>query len=903
MSAKKHKNKAIVAAGGTEQVVKSRVELSGVANKELIGFKEEAMIWLLSVLGALVVYGIVALIIQQVYHPDTAAALDAAKKLLISPESARPEPTEAMMFRAAVVVLPLCLLGFYSLLSGRQQVRDMAHKPMFMILFGLCIVFLVGMIYYDFAAQNPFVKDGGDVPQNSRDFIGFSNFDFYFDGFFLGSYAMLYSFILVPVIACLFFFGIRKYKWDEGKTFKTGTNVVGYGVFGLLLLACVSMSIFSFPYTFENKYNFNAVYYSMTQVFSGSPLLVGGFTNTYGMYPEFLNPLFQVIGLSVYKFTVVMAVLLGLSFVMNFFSMKKFVSNSIILFLGMIAVVYFPFVEFKLGQAFDCNFAVYPIRYIIPSALLFMSAIYLTRRSKVLYWSATALMAFFVLWNPEIGMVCYLAWLALNVYSDLWNAEGRLNIKAVLVHIGIFAVVVIAAFLLYKLLIQMVYGSSPDLGALFGTILVFGKVGFNLLPMKLVHPWNIMGIILLLGFMYSISKWYGKQVTPKASMIFLVSVLGLGYFFYFQGRSHNWQLAQSSGMTFFLLALLGDELWGKLKANSVPVLNAVFVLFLLVISFSFFEAIYNTDKIIQMVHQDDEKSKEEGDMKRFDSNEDFVLKNSRPHERVFMVVPMQYQGLYFDGNKRVSAYNPGEMDLFLNSDITRMEDSFIRSADNVFIEPSLCTYPFLARPLAAVAATYEYKAVNQTMALLSKRQIKVPKATFFSNTAQIVHKKYTDDTTGIKQRISDAQGTAAVDPGAEFSVEVLFNAKLQVYQFGALVGNMTDTSGFLIHNVLNSSDYFFGINGKGVTVSMPINEWVYCVMNVYPDRVEIFRDGELAGSFGLPHPLRPSHEKLFIGNIGFMHYFVGAIAEVAVNNKAIDKAQIANTWGIIKQQL
>lgn len=902
MSAKKNKNTQPIAAGKPEPVAKGRTETPKVS-KETSDFRQEAMVWILSMLGAVIMYGLIAYIIKSVYNPDTKAMIDEAKKLLISPEASRPEPVEAMLFRAAVVVLPLGLLGFYAVLSKKQQVRDMAGKPVFMALTGIVAVLLVAMIYYDFAAQNPFVKDGGDIPQNSRDFIGFSNFDFYFDGLFLGTNVMMYAFVLVPLMACLFFFGLKKLRWEESKMFRTGTNVVGYGVWGLLLLACVAMSVFSFPYTFENKYNFNAVYYPMTQVYAGSPLLVDGFTNTYGLYPQFLNPVFQVIGLNVYKFTMVMAILLGLSFLLNMYSAKKFVNNSIILFLGMLAVVYFPFVEFKLGQAFDCNFAVYPIRYIIPSVLIFLTTLYLQKRSKLIYWITTVVMAFLVLWNPELGMVCYLAWLAVNIFTDLRDAEGKLNIKGVLMHVGGIAVVVVAVFFIYKFLIQAIYGLSPDLGALFGTILIFGKVGFNLLPMQLVHPWNIMAIILLLGFMYSISKWYNKAVDAKASMIFLVSVLGLGYFFYFQGRSHDWQLAQSSGMTFLLLMLLADELWSKLKEHSVLALNAFFVLFLLIVSFPLFEMLYNTDKIKEMVYQEDAKSKEEQDMKRFDNNVAFINKNSQPHEKIHMIVPMQYQGLYFDGGKRVAAYNPGEMDLFLNSDITRFENNLINSAANIFIEPSLCPYPFLARPSATIAATYEYKAVNQTMAMLSKRKTKIPQGTFFNNTAQLLHKKYSDDTAGIKRRINDAQGMAPLELNPEFSVEVLFNTKMQVYQYAALIGNMTDTSGFLIHNVLNSPNYFFGINGKGVTVPMPDNEWVYCVMNVYPDRVEVYKNGEQAGSFVLPKPMRPSHEKLFIGNIGFMHYYVGAISEISINNKAVDKAQIEMTWTQVKQQI
>ena len=135
---------------------------------------------------------------------------------------------------------------------------------------------------------------------------------------------------------------------------------------------------------------------------------------------------------------------------------------------------------------------------------------------------------------------------------------------------------------------------------------------------------------------------------------------------------------------------------------------------------------------------------------------------------------------------------------------------------------------------------------------------------------------------------------------ASFAVEVLFNAKTQVYPYATLVGNMNDSSGFIIANVQNSSNYFFGINGKGAGLPVPNNEWVYCVMNVYTDHLELYLDGNLASSTPLAAPMRQSPEKLCVGDLGYMRYYIGAIAEVAVLNKPLDKTQVAATWEQIK---
>ncbi len=906
MSTGKNKKKPIVNNNLPQQAAVAtpvaRPRIEKIVSDDELPLKEQVLNWILSIGGTIFVYWCVAQIILKVYHPDTSAAFADAQRLLIEPAGIRPEPMEAMLFRVGVVVITLGLLGFYGIFSKMQAIKDIARKPSFLIISLIPVVLLLCMIWMDFTAQNPFVKDGGDMVQNSRDYVGHTNFDFYFDGFFLGNYLMLYTFILVPALACLFFFGIRKFKWEDNRIFGIATLVIGYVVVGGVVAACIGMSVFHFPYSFENKYNFNAVYYSMTQVYSGLPMLVNGFSNTYGLYPHFLNLIFHFTGLSVYKFSLVMAIIIGISFIANFYSLKQYVNNKVILFLGMSAVIFFPFLNFKFGQNFDCNFAFYPIRYIIPSTLIFLASVYFKNRSKVIYWSTTVIQAFFVLWNPEIGLVSYLSWLAVNTFIDFYTSENKINFKQIVIHWAAGIGMLIVAFYSYKLIISAIYGSSPDLASLFSTIAVFSKVGAGLLPMSLVHPWNIMMVIVMLGMTYAISKWFRKEITPKAAMVFLLSVLSVGFFVYFEGRSHNWQLAQSSGMCLLLLTVMGDDLWSIVKTRNLLVLNALFVVFLFVISFSFFSIVFGKERISELMSQEDDKAKQQDEQNRIESNSGFILKNSKPNEKLYVFTVRQLQALYFDGNNRKSAFNPGLGDFFLNSDMDRLVSGVRDSSFKIFIEPNLAAYPFLTRPFAAMAATYDVKDTNKSMALLVKRTSKLPAQTFFNNSdQQIFHRKYTDDTAGLNARISDGVGQPAVALNTEFSAEVLFRPQQQIYQYATLVGNMNDTSGFIMANILNSSNYFFGVNGKGTGAAIPGDGWAYVVMNVYPDHFEIYVNGTMASAFPLPKPFKSSPEKLFVGNLGFMRFYIGQISEVAITNKTTDKTQIQTTWESIKQ--
>ena len=872
-----------------------------VADNDDPALKESVLVWLFSMFCTAFVYWCVAQVIVSVYHPDINASLAEAQRVLIDTTGCRPEPVEAMLFRVGVIIMVLGLLGFYTLFSKMQFIKDIARKPLFLVISLIPLALLILMIWLDFTAQNPFVKDGGDMIQNSRDFVGKTNFDFYFDGFFLGNNLMLYTFILVPALACLFFFGIKKFNWEDNKIFNIATSGIGYTVLVGVIIACAGMSMFYFPYAYENKYDFNAVYYSMTQVNAGLPILVNGFKTTYGLYPHFLNLIFCFTGLNVLKFSVVMGSLIGLAFAANFYSLKQYVSNKVILFLGMLTVIFFPFLNFKFGQNFDCNFAFYPIRYIIPSTLILLATLYFKKRSKILYWVTTAVQAFLVLWNPEIGLVCFLSWLAVNTFIDFYTPENKIAVKKIIIHWVAGFGILIGAFYVYKLLILVAYGVAPDFSELFSTIAVFAKVGSSLLPMKVVHPWNIVAVVIMLGTTYAISKWYKKEITPKAAAVFLLSVLSIGFFVYFEGRSHNWQLAQSSCMSLILLTILGDELWTVVKSKNVLFLNALFVVFLFTISFSFFEIVGGTDRIRELVNQDDDKAKQQDEQARIESNNEFILKNSKPKEKIYVFTVRQLQGLYFDGNKRQSAFNPGLGDFFLNTDMDKLINQMRDSSFNMFIEPSITAYYFLSRPLAAMAATYEVKDTNKSMYLLVKRKDKLPAQTFFNREQPVFHRKYTSDTAGLNARINDGGvGTAPVNLNTEFSAEVLFKPQRQIYPYATLMGDMNDTSGFIMANIINTPNYFFGINGKGTGAAIPGNDWAYCVMNVYPDHFEVYVNGVMASAFPLPKPFKASPEKLGIGNLGFMRFYVGQIAEVSVANKAVDKAQIQATWESIK---
>jgi len=863
---------------------------------------EETMVWVCTILCSFLVLFVAAFIIRSLYHPDISALIANAQRELIVPGAVRPEPVESLLTRAGIVILGLCLPGFYMFFSRSNALRSMAKGQVFNVITCLCAVAIVVLLYADFSAQNPFSVHGPEHPQNDRDAVGVSNFDFFFEGLFLGNNLLPYTVVFVPLVCALFFIGFRKNGWDSKPGYNKLVNIVGYAISAAVILAIVGMNTFLFPYTAENRYDFEAVYYSMTQVYAGSPMLVDGFTNTYGLYPHFLNPLFQMIGLSVLKFSAVMAVLVALSFLFNFYVLQRFVANKLILFLGFMTVIFFPYLDSRLVTAFDPFFALFPIRYIIPSSLLFMATIYLQNRYRWLYWVTTAAMAASILWNPELGLVSFISWIAVNIYADFYDADGKIALRNLLLHVAYGVGTVAVVFSVYAGIIYLFYGVAPQLSLLFSTMTVFARLGFNLLPMVPVHPWNLMVLVLVFGFLYSVSKLFKKAVSPKASVIFLVSVIGVGFFIYFQGRSHNWSFASISGFSIMLLTLLCDELWEKARTNNLPAFNMLFAIFLFVISFSVVEVVANAATINKLVFSDEDKMASQKAQDVIESNAAFINRNTVEKEKILLLTTMAYHGLYYDGSKRVSAFNPSFTELFFSAGLRRLEETIKHGPEKLFIEAYECQYRYMLPAMLALGATYEVQTSNANIAMLTRRTRKIPGKTFFNRPGRTVqHSKYTGDSVGIEARIHDAVGAAPVTPDSVFSVEVLFYSNYQLCPTAAIVTNSHDSTGFIMERRSASGHYYFGLNGRGMEWELPEKQWAYCVVNVYTDHVDLFTNGVKKGTMPIVKPYRQSKENLRIGSQDFVSvaYYVGPISEVSVANGVLGEAEIAAKWAEI----
>ena len=369
------------------------------------------------ILLSLAVYGAVALLVQLFYNPDISQAQTIAAKVLYnySPLLCLPEPKEQMFFMSAVLTITLSI-ALFTILT--EKIRKKGETRYVNILYPATLIIglaALGLIVVKgFMNPNPFA--GGF--NNFMDSICNTNWQFYFKDTFLFSFLPVYASIIFPMILFLFFYPFKTTE-KISRFIRISNQAFVYGFCSCIIIVVFLITAFEFPYTGYNKYNFNAVYYSVVQVYNGLPLLVDNFMNTYGLYPHFVVPIMKLSGGTIISFTIIMAFLLAVCFIFLLYVLRQTVDNVFLILFGFCGIFFIGYMYQRLVLPYDSAFCIYPIRWIFPFGLIFFGSIYLKFKTEWMYYLSFFFFAIGFLWNPDFGMLTYAALVIFYIYLEL----------------------------------------------------------------------------------------------------------------------------------------------------------------------------------------------------------------------------------------------------------------------------------------------------------------------------------------------------------------------------------------------------------------------------------------------------------------------------------------------------
>ncbi|HRQ45072.1 MAG TPA: hypothetical protein PLB12_12065, partial [Candidatus Goldiibacteriota bacterium] len=576
----------------------------------------------------------------------------------------RPEDGERLMYVAALITFPVIFVwARYFMYSGKT---DLINKYKFLpVLFNVLNAVAVVLIIW-------LGREKGYI--YISDSVIFKN-------------TLLFVFFYVLVIFLLGS-GISGRTRAAAGRFKL--HIV-YLFFDAVIFYIIYRVYFISPVTLEAlpsfDLHFDAVFYSMSQVFAGRVLLLD-LPAQYGLYADFLKPLFAITGgLSVFRFTEVMGLLTAFSFLLLYFFLRANIKNRVVLFMGFISMMFLSYLMSRLFVYDDFYFQYYPLRVIGPSIMIFIAGLYFRFRLKWLYYASMIVSSLFVLWNPDTGIVLYLTWMLVLMYIGIeeCNPEnfirgGFVNAKKVLKPLLDGFLILALIIFTYCICFFIRGGRISDLIDFLQYQKIFYGFGFYMLPMPVFHPWNIYAIIVAVGLMLSLSYLFSKEKTKELNVrnaaIFMVSILSAGLFSYYQGRSHDVLFFSLIYLPVINLMLFADSMYEKFKREpgilkTHPGSAAIFLIiiaFFLSVTITFFvNGTLKKTEDLAKIHMNKENSTV------LTERLDFVKNVTREGEGILILSPSTAV-LYAESKTYNPLRVPGIVELLLIKDLAKIVD-------------------------------------------------------------------------------------------------------------------------------------------------------------------------------------------------------------------------------------
>jgi hypothetical protein len=478
------------------------------------------------------------------------------------------------------------------------------------------------------------------------------------------------------------------------------------------------------------------VMYALSQVVAGKTLMVD-LPSQYGLFPEIVGPLFKLIGLSVFKLSAFFAILQLASMSALFYVLSRLIKTKVLrLVVGLaLVMVTFETTLFIAGIP-ERYFQYWPVRFFWP-ALSVLVFFWFTQRRTLLRAAAVSLVGVIgLLWNLDSGLfitVVFAAYLVARLITvvigrhlnppganDPWTVQKY--VIATAIHTGI-TVTVVTAFL-----VGMSWKAGESLNPfwLLEYQKIFYKLGLMMLPLpRRSDPWMTMLGLYLIGLLSSLANWRRRMPRSRDDLEFFLSMLGLGLFVYYEGRSHVLNLITVCWPAVMLCGIQADQILRAVRGRRIDrcqiILPVAAISFLLVGCGTF---LYNVPKLVRdTASQFSSRGKTE---EHFVQDEiDFIRRNSVGEQECLIL--SQRQGIYYAETKLASPVRgPGLVEILLKADEQLLVSSFINGRLGcVFYGVGGYTDAGLRIPIADVLARYVEVSKNPDNTMLYLRPKKL----------------------------------------------------------------------------------------------------------------------------------------------------------------------------------
>lgn len=348
--------------------------------------------------------------------------------------------------------------------------------------------------------------------------------------------------IIVQVVVAIALASFAITQWGAAKTYWGRSDCSRYvNIFlGVVVIGLAAARVRS-PDMLYGDIHFEAVFYSITQVVAGRTLLAD-LPAQYGLYAELLGPVLKLTGLSVVGFTILFAFLHAVSLLALVWLLAITIRSPFLRLLAGMTILLFVgsiWLHIWHGPIAYEYFQLWPIRFLFPTLVVLAFVLVHRRGMKFHHVGALALLAGIgVIWNFDWGIPAYGALVA---YFLVRLLSGTREFRRRDVYrLAIIAVVPVFVCLVFLTCLAAKSGWRISLVDWMKYQTIFYSTGFGMLPLPArPHPWMIVVSVYLFGLVHSITMRVRGRGDLVSDVVMLLSVLGLGIFTYYQGRSHD----------------------------------------------------------------------------------------------------------------------------------------------------------------------------------------------------------------------------------------------------------------------------------------------------------------------------------------------------------------------------
>ncbi len=485
-----------------------------------------SLVMLSSALAIAIIAGlafVLALTISQ-FSPSPAPA-DLSKFTQPVASAILPEPTERRVFQLMVLLAPIIVLLSNSIVQRVQQAFFFSSA---LVRWGYLTISLLMLVWVNSWAYWPdYMLSAG-----------------------LGSFSFVFPIVTGLILIGFAYRHTSPLQWMDTLIRKHFTLILTI-ILGTFFLIAVSFRVFDWKMllnnlTFAVIHDLNPVLYYASLAETGNYSTCLG-APQYGFYSFYLKPVFRVIGLTIYSFSLVMTVLYLLGIIAIAVPIYRNLQNIYLKLLLIPALCALQGGLIQVHAVWDPYFQYYPIRFIVPAlSVLMLYMILRTKKENIrfcLMVLSSFLLGFLVFWNFDSGIVTIIAWLGfflLLAAAETFKCRSMFNPESLLflAVAGMLALGVgVAGFILFTC-----DKSGLSFARLFEMQRVFYLTGFNMLPIpRSPHPWMaVAGVyVVTLVLTLPVILRTGLQCSTKRMLGLYIAIIGIGLFTYYQGRSHD----------------------------------------------------------------------------------------------------------------------------------------------------------------------------------------------------------------------------------------------------------------------------------------------------------------------------------------------------------------------------